>query len=243
ERHPKPAAGARRAEQHHAVPADGEDGDQQELDDEDQQACRRQIALGAGQLHVLGVGLGGKLPHQRQEPVDHEHAQDEEAEGEEQPDAQKVVALPVDQAAGLGDELRNDKLGAHVAPDLAAPDLATSDPATSDPATPAWAAAISALMHRAAAAGSGAALIGRPITRKSAPSRAASPGVITRFWSPSSAAAGRIPGTTSLKSGPQSRLSWAISRGEQTMPSQPWACARAARRRTWSPAGGSRPTA
>ena len=61
-------------------------------------------------------------------------------------------------------------------------------------------------IRRAAAALSAAPVIGRPMTRKSAPSAEASPGVMIRFWSPTSEPAGRMPGTTSLKSAPQSRF-------------------------------------
>ncbi len=62
------------------------------------------------------------------------------------------------------------------------------------------AAAISATMAAAAAAGSAAAVIGRPTTSASAPARIAAAGVITRFWSPDRAPAGRMPGVTRRRS-------------------------------------------
>ena len=46
------------------------------------------------------------------------------------------------------------------------------------------------------------AVMGRPITRMLAPASCASAGPITRCWSPTAAPAGRMPGTTSRKSGP-----------------------------------------
>ena len=69
----------------------------------------------------------------------------------------------------------------------------------------AHAAAISATIARAAAAGSGAPVIGRPTTRRSAPARIASPGVATRLWSPAASPRGRTPGTTRRKSPPAFR--------------------------------------
>jgi hypothetical protein len=39
-------------------------------------------------------------------------------------------------------------------------------------------------------------VIGRPITSMDAPAASASAGVMTRFWSPTSLPAGRMPGTT-----------------------------------------------
>jgi len=48
----------------------------------------------------------------------------------------------------------------------------------------------------AAAAGSFAAVIGRPMTSIEAPDASAACGVPLRFWSPDSAPAGRMPGTT-----------------------------------------------
>src|SRR5690606_34888045 len=51
--------------------------------------------------------------------------------------------------------------------------------------------AISARMAPAAAAGSGAAVMGRPTTRCEAPAASAWAGVITRFWSPRAPPAGR----------------------------------------------------
>ena len=58
---------------------------------------------------------------------------------------------------------------------------------------------------------------------------------------PTSCPAGRMPGTTSRKSGPNSRRSLAISCAEQTTPSNPLCRARLARRRTWSPTGAASP--
>jgi len=56
--------------------------------------------------------------------------------------------------------------------------------------------AISRSIAAAAATGSSAAKIGRPTTRCVAPSRTASAGVATRFWSPTALPAGRTPGVT-----------------------------------------------
>src|SRR5690606_35876298 len=52
---------------------------------------------------------------------------------------------------------------------------------------------ISATIACAAAFGSAAAITGRATTMWSAPARIASPGVITRFWSPAAEPAGRTP--------------------------------------------------
>ncbi len=76
-------------------------------------------------------------------------------------------------------------------------------------------------MAAAAAAGSAAAVIGRPMTSQSAPAAIASRGVRVRAWSPASDPAGRMPGTTSSGSGPISARSRATSCGLQTSPSAP----------------------
>src|SRR3546814_13779094 len=58
---------------------------------------------------------------------------------------------------------------------------------------------------------------------------------------PAAAHAGRIPGTTRRKYGPQALRRRAISRGEQTTPSRPPACARCPRRSTCASSGPSSP--
>ena len=58
-----------------------------------------------------------------------------------------------------------------------------------------------AAMSMIARRGFGAPVIGRPMTRTEAPSPRASAGVTTLFWSPTSAPAGRTPGTTRKPSG------------------------------------------
>ncbi len=88
-------------------------------------------------------------------------------------------------------------------------------------------------MARAAAAGSGAARIGRAITRWSAPAASASAGVAMRFWSWAAAPAGRTPGVTmSRPAAPGRARIAAASRGEAITPSAPAAKARAARSTT-----------
>ncbi len=52
-------------------------------------------------------------------------------------------------------------------------------------------------MAAAAAPGSGALVMGRPMTSKSAPARSASSGVAVRAWSCAAAPGGRIPGVIS----------------------------------------------
>ena len=87
-------------------------------------------------------------------------------------------------------------------------------------------------MARAAEAGSAAPVVGRPMTSQSAPWRMACAGVMMRFWSPVSAPAGRIPGTTSVKSDPSALRRGAISWALQTTPSRPESRASSARRMT-----------
>ena len=53
-----------------------------------------------------------------------------------------------------------------------------------------------AAIAAAAAAGSGAAVIGRPMTSIDAPAASACRGDMARFWSPASLPSGRTPGTT-----------------------------------------------
>ena len=55
-----------------------------------------------------------------------------------------------------------------------------------------------------------------------APPAMARAGVITRFWSPSSAPAGRTPGVTSNMSGPRSARMAGASSGDRI---RPWTCA------------------
>jgi tartronate-semialdehyde synthase len=71
-------------------------------------------------------------------------------------------------------------------------------------------------MAAAAAAGSGAAVMGRPRTIQSAPAATASAGVAVRAWSSATLPAGRTPGTTSATAGPSSARSSATSCGLQT---------------------------
>src|SRR3989338_1676207 len=85
---------------------------------------------------------------------------------------------------------------------------------------------ISCAMRRAASAGVptslGGFVMGRPMTSAVAPAMIASPGVITRFWSPTAAHSGRTPGVI-LRS-PSSSLCLprnSSSCGEQMMPSTP----------------------
>src|SRR5690606_33034494 len=77
-----------------------------------------------------------------------------------------------------------------------------------------------ASIARAAAAGSSARLMGRPITSTLAPESRACRGVTTRFWSPAALPAGRSPGTTK-----KPLFHWectaATSCPEQTIPSRP----------------------
>src|SRR5580704_6342032 len=98
-----------------------------------------------------------------------------------------------------------------------------------------FAAAISSTMDWAAARGSGAAVMGRPTTRKSAPALMASVGVAVRAWSSdfegelpdfvaapdSGFAAGRTPGVTIRKSRPQALRMARASCTLATTPSTP----------------------
>ena len=79
----------------------------------------------------------------------------------------------------------------------------------------------SAQMASKAATGSSAPVIGRPMTSLDAPASIAAAGVAMRYWSPTSAPAGRTPGVTMRASGPRSARISAASCGEQTMPSAP----------------------
>lgn len=58
-------------------------------------------------------------------------------------------------------------------------------------------AATSRRMSSKACSGEGAAMMGRPMTRREAPSWMAEAGVPMRRWSPGSEPAGRMPGTMS----------------------------------------------
>ena len=101
--------------------------------------------------------------------------------------------------------------------------------------------AISARIARAAAAGSGAAMTGRPTTMKSAPAARAAAGVAVRFWSSGVAPSGRTPGVTmSLSRAPGRARRRAASIGEAMTPSAPAANARAARSSTISSRAPSR---
>ena len=102
---------------------------------------------------------------------------------------------------------------------------------------------ISVRISDAAVTGSGACVMGRPTTRQVAPDLMAAAGVTTRFWSPTSAPAGRMPGTHSTKEGPQAARIGSISFAEQTTPSMPQDWARRARRTTCDWAGVDWPTA
>ena len=86
-------------------------------------------------------------------------------------------------------------------------------------------------MAFAAASGSSALEIGRPMTSTLAPSSRAWRGVTTRFWSPTALPAGRKPGTTK---NPCFHWRWTspTSWPEHTIPSSPASCASSARRRT-----------
>src|SRR5690606_710937 len=94
--------------------------------------------------------------------------------------------------------------------------------------------AISEEIRSITATGSGAAATERPMTRKSAPARAASAGVAVRTWSAAASPAGRMPGVTTRKSGPCLRLMVSTSTAEATTPSRPASAARAASRATSS---------
>src|SRR5262249_39970255 len=63
----------------------------------------------------------------------------------------------------------------------------------------------------AAAPGSGAAVMGRPMTSRSAPEARASSGVATLAWSCAAAPCGRTPGVMSVTSGPTSARTAAAS--------------------------------
>jgi hypothetical protein len=82
------------------------------------------------------------------------------------------------------------------------------------------------------------ARVGRPGDRATdddvVDARIAWAGVTTRFWSPISAPAGRMPGVTISRSGPTISRTCGASAAEQTMPSMPIAFAAAARTATRS---------
>ena len=86
----------------------------------------------------------------------------------------------------------------------------------------------------AAALGSAAPVMGRPITSQFAPAWMASAGVMVRFWSSALLNSGRMPGVTNWTSSPSSARSISISRGEQTSPRNPAPVASLARRNTCS---------
>ena len=88
-----------------------------------------------------------------------------------------------------------------------------------------------AAIAAAAAPGSGARVMGRPITSRSAPASSASSGVATRAWSFASLPAGRTPGVISVTSSPTSDRTAETSRGEQTRPCAPAATESVASRR------------
>src|SRR5215468_655209 len=94
-----------------------------------------------------------------------------------------------------------------------------------------------AAIAAAAAPGSGALVMGRPMTRRSAPARSASSGVAVRAWSCAAAPAGRTPGVIRVTSGPTSARTAATSLGEQTSPRAPADTASTASRRTASGSG------
>jgi hypothetical protein len=71
-------------------------------------------------------------------------------------------------------------------------------------------------MDSNAAAGVEASVMGRPMTRQSAPAAIASRGVSDRFWSPSAFPLGRIPRHSNKNSSPQICRSWLASWGEHT---------------------------
>ena len=72
--------------------------------------------------------------------------------------------------------------------------------------------------------------MGRPTTRKSAPARRASQGVMVRRWSSGGDPGKRMPGVTTVKAGPQAARMAATSWGDATTPSSPAAFACAASR-------------
>src|SRR5690606_38945617 len=76
--------------------------------------------------------------------------------------------------------------------------------------------AISEEIRSTTATGSGAAAMDRPMTRKSAPARAASVGVAVRTWSAASSPAGRIPGVTTRNADPCLRLMVSTSTADAT---------------------------
>src|SRR5262245_41991119 len=88
-------------------------------------------------------------------------------------------------------------------------------------------------MSRAARAGSGAAVMGRPTTRKCAPARDAAAGVAMRDWSSAALPAGLTPGVAMIHRGPRLRRMAATSWGDATFPSRPASRARAHRCSTW----------
>ena len=102
--------------------------------------------------------------------------------------------------------------------------------------------AISSRMAVAEAAGSGAWVMGRPTTRKLAPAAMAEAGVATRFWSPTAAPAGRMPGMTRVASGNEARVE-VISSALQTKPRMPEFQAVEASRATWVAGASGTPTA
>ena len=97
-----------------------------------------------------------------------------------------------------------------------------------------------AASRRAAAPGSAAAVIGRPMTSRSAPAARAASGVATRDWSAAalpSPAAGRTPGVIRVMSAGTAARIAATSCGEHTIARAPAATAIRARRTAASRAG------
>ena len=140
------------------MPADGEDRDEQELHHQHEEHGREE----AGIEHRLARGRPADLRHrhlqQRQDIVESEDADGEDAQDQHEPDAEELAAAVAHQPCGGQGGLADEDPPAHARPLELLPRI-----------------------RRAAAALSAAPVIGRPMTRKSAPSAEASPGVMIRF--------------------------------------------------------------
>jgi hypothetical protein len=154
------------------MPADGEDRDEQELHHQHEKHRGKKRGSSMGWPGAAPPTCGTCSLQQGQDIVESEDTDGEDAQDQHQPDAEELAAA-VDHQTRRGDD-----------------GLADQDPAAHCAAAFGW---ISWRIRRAAAALSAAPVIGRPMTRKSAPSAEASPGVMIRFWSPTSEPAGRMP--------------------------------------------------
>ena len=148
----------------------------------------------------------------------------------------EVLQIPETEYERMAEESAAEMERENAPPDTFTIKACASDACSLEPkalpyASTEHAAVISSRMRRAAAAGSGEAVIGRPTTIWLAPAVMASVGVAARSWSCWAVPAGRMPGVTMVKPAPSSRRISRTSRAEVTTPSQPAVRARAARRR------------